>query len=162
MPSKNADKLIVDINLSSVKVQNWDNSVTMIPIDTMVTDSLTNWRRMKQGPGWLFVRSFHVSTESVKFADEVLLDFLSKNLVTATNFAEGLSLAQLSSPGETLTNLALGLISNYSCVNIQRLMIIRCYLYGTCTRFPAQALVSRFMLFCVRKRPAGMISFTAR
>lgn len=107
MPSKNADGLIVDINLSSVKVQNWDHSVTMIPIYTLITDSFTNWRRMELGPGRLFERRFHVNAESVKFADQNLLETLSKHPVTGTHFKETLALAQLSSPGDILTNLSL-------------------------------------------------------
>lgn len=107
VPSKNADGIIVDINIISVKVQNWDNSVTMIPIYSLVTDSFTNWRRMELGPGRLFVRSFSVDIKSVKLANDILLEALSKHPVTATHFAEILSLAKLSSPSETLTNLAL-------------------------------------------------------
>lgn len=107
MPSKNADGIIVDINLSSVKVQNWDNSVTMIPIYALVTDSFTNWRRMELGPGRLFVRSFNVNLKSVKFADESLLESLSKHSVTGANYMEFLALAQVSSPDALLTNLAL-------------------------------------------------------
>ena len=107
MPSKNADGIIVDINLSSVKVQNWDNSVTMIPIYALVTDSFTNWRRMELGPGRLFVRSFNVNLKSVKFADESLLESLSKHSVTGANYVEFLALAQVSSPDALLTNLAL-------------------------------------------------------
>lgn len=107
MPSKNADGIIVDINLSSVKVQNWDNSVTMIPIYAMVTDSFTNWRRMEQGPGRLFIRSFNVDARSVKFADESLLEFLSAHPVTGARYAEFLALAHVSSPDALLTNLAL-------------------------------------------------------
>ena len=107
MPSKNADGLIVDINLSSVKVQNWDNSVTMIPIYAMVSDSFTNWRRMELGPGRLFVRTFNVDTKSVKFADESLLESLSQHPVTSANYAESLALAHVSSPAAMLTNLAL-------------------------------------------------------
>ncbi|WP_170119990.1 mechanosensitive ion channel family protein [Dysgonomonas alginatilytica] len=107
MPSKNADGIIVDINLSSVKVQNWDNSVTMIPIYALVTDSFTNWRRMEQGPGRLFVRSFNVDAKSVKFAGESLLESLSKHSVTGGNYAEFLTLAHVSSPDAILTNLAL-------------------------------------------------------
>lgn len=107
MPSKNADGIIVDINLSSVKVQNWDNSVTMIPIYALVTDSFTNWRRMEQGPGRLFVRTFNVDAKSVRFADESLLESLSKHPVTGGNYAEFLTLAHVSSPDVLLTNLAL-------------------------------------------------------
>ncbi|WP_165023675.1 mechanosensitive ion channel family protein [Dysgonomonas sp. ZJ279] len=107
MPSKNADGVIVDINLSSVKVQNWDNSVTMIPIYTMVTDSFTNWRRMELGPGRLFVRSFYVSVESVKLVSDDFLAILSGNPAMANNFEAILSLARESSSRETLTNLAL-------------------------------------------------------
>lgn len=107
MPSKNADGIIVDINLNSVKVQNWDNSVTMIPIYTMVTDSFTNWRRMEHGPGRLFVRTFNVNIYSVKFTDHSFLEQLSKHPVVGINYNEYLDLSCESSHKELLTNLAL-------------------------------------------------------
>ena len=47
MPSKGADGTVLDINLNSVKVRNWDNTITMIPIYSMVSEAFINWRGME-------------------------------------------------------------------------------------------------------------------
>lgn len=107
MPSKNADGTVMDINVNSVKVQNWDNTVTMIPIYSMVSESFTNWRGMEQSEGRRFVRYIYVNLESVKFADEEFLKKISKEQVIAPHYEQMLTLANVSSPGDTLTNLAL-------------------------------------------------------
>ncbi|MEG2479127.1 MAG: mechanosensitive ion channel, partial [Mucinivorans sp.] len=107
MPSKNADGTVLDINVNSVKVQNWDNTITMIPIYSMVSESFTNWRGMEQSSGRRFVRHLAVDIASITLANEELLKRLRQSPITAPYFEQTLSLAQQSSPAETLSNLAL-------------------------------------------------------
>lgn len=107
MPSKNADGTVTDINVNSVKVRNWDNTITMIPIYSMVSDSFTNWRAMEQSDGRRMVRFININIESVKFADENFLAKMSHKRIVESHFEQMLALAEESSPGETLTNLAL-------------------------------------------------------
>lgn len=107
MPSKGADGTVMDINVNSVKVQNWDNTVTMIPIYSMVSESFTNWRAMEQSEGRRFIRYIYINRESIHFADAELLSRLSQSRIVAPHYDAMLSLAQSSSPGDSLTNLAL-------------------------------------------------------
>lgn len=107
MPSKDADGTVLDINVNSVKVQNWDNTVTMIPIYSMVSESFTNWRGMEQSDGRRFVRYIYVNMESVKFADANFLAKINRSKVVESHFDALCELAEKSSPGDTLTNLAL-------------------------------------------------------
>lgn len=107
MPSKNADGNVLDINVNSVKVQNWDNTITMIPIYSMVSESFTNWRGMEQSEGRRFVRHFFINVDSVHFASKELLEALKTNEITSMTFAQTITLAKKSSPIDTLTNLAL-------------------------------------------------------
>lgn len=107
MPSKNADGTVIEINVNSVKVQNWDNTVTMIPIYSMVSESFTNWRAMEQSGGRRFTRNFHVNIESVKFADAKFLDRIREDVAVENHYQEMVELARQSSSGETMTNLAL-------------------------------------------------------
>lgn len=107
MPSKNADGTVLDINVNSVKVQNWDNTITMIPIYSMVSEAFTNWRGMEQSEGRRFVRYFYIDVDGVRFAKKELLETIKTNEITAQTFDQTLTLAKKSSPIDTLTNLAL-------------------------------------------------------
>lgn len=51
MPSKGADGVVTDINVSNVKVRNWNNTITMIPIYSLVSEAFTNWRSMEESAG---------------------------------------------------------------------------------------------------------------
>lgn len=106
MPSKNADGTVLDINVNSVKVQNWDNTITMIPIYSMVSDSFTNWRGMEESGGRRFVRTIHINIESVRIASDEFLETLSENPFVGGSYEEFVGLARRSSP-EVLTNMAL-------------------------------------------------------
>jgi miniconductance mechanosensitive channel len=48
MPKYDADGLVMSINLSTVKVQNWDKTITTIPTYAFITDSFKNWRGVTQ------------------------------------------------------------------------------------------------------------------
>lgn len=106
MPSKNADGTVLEMNVNSVKVQNWNNTITMIPIYAMVSESFTNWRGMEQSEGRRFVRYIYINMESVCFATDELLEKLATNAVTSALCDQCIALAHRSSP-DTLTNLAL-------------------------------------------------------
>lgn len=106
MPSKNADGTVMDINISSVKVQNWDNTITMIPIYAMVSDSFTNWRGMEESRGRRFVRYFYINMESVRIASDEFLERLATSTITGASYDEFSKLAMRSSP-HALTNMAL-------------------------------------------------------
>lgn len=106
MPSKGADGTVLDINLNSVKVRNWDNTITMIPIYSMVTEAFINWRGMETSDGRRFVRHFYIDMGSVRFADQELLQQIAAHPATAPLAEASLELARASSP-DNLTNLAL-------------------------------------------------------
>lgn len=74
-----ADGTVIDINLSSVKIQNFDNTYTTIPTGAFTTDSFKNWRGMEESKGRRIKRAIHVKQHSVKFCDERMLNRLKKN-----------------------------------------------------------------------------------
>jgi miniconductance mechanosensitive channel len=86
MPSRKADGIVQDISLTTVKVQNWDKTVTTIPTYSLVSDSFTNWRGMEEAEGRRMKRSIYIDMKSVKFYTENMLDKLAKNKVIARNF----------------------------------------------------------------------------
>lgn len=83
MPKFNADGDVIDINLNTVKVQNWDKTITTIPTYYFITDSFKNWRGMQQTGGRRIKRAIFVDVHSVKLIDPPMREKLKKyQLVT--------------------------------------------------------------------------------
>jgi miniconductance mechanosensitive channel len=78
MPTRNADGTVIDISLSTVKVQNFDKTITTIPTYALVTESFTNWEGMQNSGGRRIKRSIYIDLNTVKFVDEVLLEKFKK------------------------------------------------------------------------------------
>lgn len=69
-----ADGTVTEINLTTVKVQNFDNTITTIPTSSMVTSQFTNWRGMSEGGGRRIKRSITIDTSSVKFCTPEMIE----------------------------------------------------------------------------------------
>lgn len=78
MPKFNADGDVIDITLHTVKVQNWDKTITMIPANAMITDSFKNWRGMREAGGRRIKRSIYIDMNSIKFCTEEMLERFQK------------------------------------------------------------------------------------
>lgn len=70
MPKYGADGAVTDIGLTTVKVRNWDNTITMIPTWSLVADSFKNWSGMSASGGRRIKRSINIDTTSIHFLDE--------------------------------------------------------------------------------------------
>lgn len=73
MPQFGADGDVVDVQLHTVKVQNWDKTITTIPTHRLITDSFKNWRGMSQAGARRIKRAIYidVSTIRIQAQDEV-------------------------------------------------------------------------------------------
>ncbi len=67
MPQLNADGDVIDIALHTVKVQNWDKTITTIPTKRFITDSFKNWRGMFESGGRRIKRSIFIDQNSIHF-----------------------------------------------------------------------------------------------
>ncbi len=67
MPQLNADGDVIDIALHTVKVQNWDKTVTSIPTYRLISESYKNWRGMSESGGRRIKRSLHLDQSSIRF-----------------------------------------------------------------------------------------------
>src|SRR5690606_1034577 len=67
MPAQNADGAVIEIALHTVKVQNWDKTITTIPIRKLVTDSFKNWRGMQESGGRRIKRAIYLDQTSIRF-----------------------------------------------------------------------------------------------
>jgi miniconductance mechanosensitive channel len=70
MPALNADGDVIDIALHTVKVQNWDRTITMIPTWRLINESYKNWRGMKESGGRRIKRALYLDQTSVRFLDD--------------------------------------------------------------------------------------------
>ncbi|VVE19345.1 Miniconductance mechanosensitive channel YbdG [Pandoraea communis] len=78
MPQVGADGDVVDIALHTVKVQNWDKTITTIPTWRLISESFRNWRGMQQSGGRRIKRTLFVDAGSVGFLDDAEIERLSK------------------------------------------------------------------------------------
>lgn len=67
MPKYNADGAVTDIGLTTVKVRNWDNTITTIPTYALVSDAFKNWSGMSASGGRRIKRSINLDTTSIHF-----------------------------------------------------------------------------------------------
>lgn len=74
MPARGADGEVIDVSLTTVKVQNWDKTITTIPTYALITDSFKNWRGMSDSGGRRIKRALHIDMRTIQFADEQLLE----------------------------------------------------------------------------------------
>ncbi|MDD3694831.1 MAG: mechanosensitive ion channel [Lentisphaeria bacterium] len=70
MPSQNADGDVIEIALHTVKVQNWDKTITTVPVRKLITDSFKNWRGMFDTGGRRIMRSLYLDQRSVRFLSD--------------------------------------------------------------------------------------------
>lgn len=70
MPQFNADGDVIDIALNSVRVQNWDKTITSIPAHKFLENSFKNWRGMHESGGRRIKRSIHIDMTSIRFLTE--------------------------------------------------------------------------------------------
>ncbi|OFX47717.1 MAG: mechanosensitive ion channel protein MscS [Bacteroidetes bacterium GWA2_30_7] len=84
MPSKNADGIVIEISLITVKVQNFDKSITTIPTYSLISEAFSNWRGMEESEGRRIKRSLNIDMKSIKFLDEQLTQKLSKIKLLST------------------------------------------------------------------------------
>lgn len=73
MPKYGADGDVIEIALTTVKVQNWDKTITTIPTHALISDSFKNWRGMAEAGGRRIKRSVLIETSSIKFLSEQML-----------------------------------------------------------------------------------------
>ncbi|MCI1648373.1 MAG: mechanosensitive ion channel family protein [Bacteroides sp.] len=74
IPKYNADGTVIEVTLNTVKIQNWDNTITTIPPYLLVSDSFQNWRGMEESGGRRVKRSINIDMNSVKFCTPEMLE----------------------------------------------------------------------------------------
>ncbi len=78
MPKYGADGDVIDVSLTTVRVRNWDRTVTTVPTYALIADPVKNWRAMHEAGGRRIKRSIFLDMQSFRFVDEALLAKMMK------------------------------------------------------------------------------------
>lgn len=142
MPRYGADGDVIDISLTTVKVQNWDKTISTIPTYALVVDPMKNWRGMSESGGRRIKRSIFIDMHTVRFCDEEMLDRFEHFESVAEYIRERRKeVAAYNKEHQVDTNTVLNgrRLTNLGC--------FRAYLQGYLRRHP---LINRDMTFLVR------------
>jgi miniconductance mechanosensitive channel len=88
VPQYGADGDVIEINLTTVKVANWDKTISTVPTYSFVSDSFKNWRGMQESGGRRIKRAVNLKISRVKFCDQEMLDRFSKVKLVKDYIAE--------------------------------------------------------------------------
>ncbi|MFA6831608.1 MAG: mechanosensitive ion channel domain-containing protein [Bacteroidaceae bacterium] len=78
VPSQGVNGMILEVNLNTVKVQNWDNTIITVPPYALVSEGLINWKGMSDGGGRRIKRHITIDQSSVDFCTPEMLEKYSK------------------------------------------------------------------------------------
>jgi miniconductance mechanosensitive channel len=78
MPKYGADGDVIQITLNTVKIRNWDKTITTIPTYSLISDSFKNWRGMSESGGRRIKRALPIDMTSVKFCTPEMIDRFSR------------------------------------------------------------------------------------
>jgi len=78
MPKFNADGDVLEINLNTVKVRNWDKTITTVPTHYLITEPVKNWRGMHESGGRRIKRAIHIKISSIRYLEDEEIRQLKK------------------------------------------------------------------------------------
>jgi miniconductance mechanosensitive channel len=123
MPKFNADGNVIDISISSIKVQNWDKTITTIPTYSLISEPVKNWQGMEEARARRICRNILIDVTSISFLSAEQIQKLHKVNHLRAYFDRALE--ELKSYNESQQN-------NTEELNIRRLTnigLLRNYLY---------------------------------
>lgn len=78
MPKFGADGDVLEINLNTVKVRNWDKTITTVPTYYLITESVKNWRGMHESGGRRIKRAVHIKISTIRYLEKDEIQLLKK------------------------------------------------------------------------------------
>ena len=81
MPKFGADGIVLEINLTTVKVQNWDKTIVTVPTYSLISDSFQNWRGMDESGGRRIKRSIYIDMDSISFCTDEMIKKFEKIII---------------------------------------------------------------------------------
>ncbi len=137
-----ADGDVVEINLATVKVQNFDKTITTIPTYALISDSFKNWRGMTSSPGRRIKRAIIIKQESIRFLSnedvqnfkkiDLIKDYLNTRQKDISDYnTENNIDKSILINGRNLTNLGVfrkyidAYLNNHSAINKDMMIMAR-------------------------------------
>ena len=137
-----ADGDVIEINLATVKVRNFDNTTTTIPTYSLISDSFRNWRGMLNSDGRRIKRHILIKAKSIRFLDEqelqnlkkiqLISDYIDTRQLEINKFNEANSVDKsIPINGRNLTNFGLfrkyitQYLQNYPSLNKDMILLCR-------------------------------------
>jgi len=150
MPSYGADGDVKEITLATVKVENWDKTITTIPTYALISESFKNWKNMTNSGGRRIKRSIHIDMSYIKFCDEEMLERFAE-IHRLKNFLNS-RIRDIEEHNRTIIN-------NHSSVvdlrNLTNIGVLRYYILHYLKEHPKIHKESDTWTFMVRQLPPG-------
>lgn len=110
MPSYGTDGEVLNIALHTVKIQNWDKTITVIPTYKLLDTPYKNWRGMQESGGRRIKRAIHIDLNSIRFCSQEMLDRFKK-IALVKEYIE----TRLADIGRQFTNMGVfqAYVANY-------------------------------------------------
>jgi len=116
MPKYGADGDVIEITLTTVKIQNWDKTISMVPSYALVSESFSNWRGMEESGGRRIKRSIYIDVNSIHFLNDdekkqfseiaLLKDYIPKKDEEISKYNSAVEKAnEIQVNGRKLTNI---------------------------------------------------------
>ena len=142
IPQHDASGDILEIGLTTVKVQNFDNTVTTVPTQSLINDSFKNWRGMQESAGRRIKRAINIDVNSIQFCDDAALaryskvDFIKEYITTRQQEVVAHNQAKVQDPdsivnGRRLTNIGtfrayiIAYLQNHPQINQELTLMVR-------------------------------------
>ncbi len=142
IPEYGADGDVLEVTLTTVKVQNWDKTITTVPTYSLISASFKNWRGMDESGGRRIKRAVNIDMSSIRFCDEEMLgrfekiQYISEYIETkkheleAFNQSANVDNASLAN-GRRLTNIGTfrayveAYLRNHPMINMNMTFLVR-------------------------------------
>ena len=147
MPQSGADGDVIEVSLHTIKVQNWDKTVTTIPTHRLIAESFRNWRAMSESGGRRIKRAVNIDQSSIRFLESDEVENLKRFALL-----EGYLGAKQHELAEAEADLGeAGRVS----VNRRRLTNVGTFRAYTVAYLKAHARINTDMTLLVRQNPPG-------
>ena len=147
MPGCSADGDVIDVALHTIKVQNWDKTITTIPTHKLISESFRNWRGMSESGGRRIKRSLLLDQNSIRFlTDEETAKFKRFALLKDYIDAKEQKLSALNSSLNA---------SEEDSVNLSRLTNVGTFRAYIVSYLHNRTDINESMTFLVRQLPPG-------
>ncbi len=138
MPTYEIDGTVIDMTLNTIKVRNWDNTVSTVTPYALTSGSFRNWQSMVRSGGRRIARSVNIDVESVKFcSDELLQKIAAVDSMSDCASAEFRAKQPRPTNLELFRTYILRHIRRQEWLNSSMMLMVR-HLQGTDTGMPLQ------------------------